>query len=520
MRGCCRNPRPPSPPPTPAPPDPPPPVLPVLSIAALNATVTEGDTGTQHATFRVTLSAPSSTAVSATWTVSGAFSGQPLPQGSVTLAPGQTQATISLPVHGDLIPEPDSDFVITLSGPQGATLGTASAAGRIIDDDPPLLVRADSAAALAAGPVVTGNVLANDQGKGLTVTTPAVALIGALGTLTLGANGQFSYAASHAQALPQGVTGTDVFTYGVRDASGATGSATLTITVTGINDPATITGLRSGSVAVTDPAAWQTGGRLVVTDPDIGESRFAAPGSTAGSHGQFTFDPLTGNWGYLLAAGSAAVQALAPGSSATDSLDVQSLDGTASARITVTITAPPPPPVEPSGVVSIRQAVQGSVSGAGTQVGVTLADGSRQVVQTDSQGRFDLPPLPETGATLDLVRSYSIGTDKLLSVFDVIALFNLVSGSAPPAVRDDPRNLIAADYNGNGIADIFDVIDLFRFVAGYAVAIAPQYVFVADAALPAATATQIPMGAQLSVFDDLSHDAFTAILRGDLAGYV
>ena len=68
------------------------------------------------------------------------------------------------------------------------------------------------------------------NGEALNVGQP---LVGTYGTLTLLANGSWSYALNNADpdtnALAQGQTATDVFTYTMADASGATSSSPLTI---------------------------------------------------------------------------------------------------------------------------------------------------------------------------------------------------------------------------------------------------------------------------------------------------
>ncbi len=71
---------------------------------------------------------------------------------------------------------------------------------------------------------------------GATVGTVGNALAGDYGVLTLNADGSYSYSPNAAaQALDDGETGIDVFSYTVSDGS-ATDSTTLTVTVTGSND--------------------------------------------------------------------------------------------------------------------------------------------------------------------------------------------------------------------------------------------------------------------------------------------
>ena len=63
------------------------------------------------------------------------------------------------------------------------------------------------------------------------------ALAGSYGSLTVNADGSYSYVVNNAnaavQALNVGQSLTEVFTYTVRDASGATSNTTLTVTIDG-----------------------------------------------------------------------------------------------------------------------------------------------------------------------------------------------------------------------------------------------------------------------------------------------
>ncbi|WP_333913560.1 VCBS domain-containing protein [Vibrio coralliirubri] len=61
-------------------------------------------------------------------------------------------------------------------------------------------------------------------------------LDGTYGTLTLNADGSYTYVANNADSLKLGEVVTDTFTYTVDDGQGGTDTATLTITVTGTND--------------------------------------------------------------------------------------------------------------------------------------------------------------------------------------------------------------------------------------------------------------------------------------------
>jgi hypothetical protein len=123
---------------------------PSLSIA--NAAVIEGDAGPTIITFTVTRSGDSNGGVTADWAATfggGAFDADagdftpatPL-SGQVSFADGETSQTITLSVNGDLGPEGDDNFTVTLSNPSlGATIADGTATGTIINDDgPPPLV--------------------------------------------------------------------------------------------------------------------------------------------------------------------------------------------------------------------------------------------------------------------------------------------------------------------------------------------------------------------------------------------
>ena len=63
-------------------------------------------------------------------------------------------------------------------------------------------------------------------------------IVGTYGTLTIGANGSYTYTADQTAAddLDANDPATDVFTYTLTDENSATATATLTITITGVND--------------------------------------------------------------------------------------------------------------------------------------------------------------------------------------------------------------------------------------------------------------------------------------------
>ena len=118
-------------------------VLPgTLSIG--NASLVEGQSGSSDMVFTVTRTDGSSGAVGATYTIvlDGTAAAGDLATatltGTVAFAAGQTSATISVPIAGDTVVEPNETFHVVLSAPTGgALLGTSSALGTITNDDLP-----------------------------------------------------------------------------------------------------------------------------------------------------------------------------------------------------------------------------------------------------------------------------------------------------------------------------------------------------------------------------------------------
>ena len=114
------------------------PVTPSLSVA--NATVTEGNAGTVSMDFKVTLSQAASSNISftvntANGTATAGSDFQALVNKQVTIAAGQTSATVSVTVNGDTAVEGNETLTLLVSGATGATIATPSATGTITNDD-------------------------------------------------------------------------------------------------------------------------------------------------------------------------------------------------------------------------------------------------------------------------------------------------------------------------------------------------------------------------------------------------
>jgi uncharacterized repeat protein (TIGR01451 family) len=113
--------------------DPPP------GLAIADVSLIEPNLGIQNLTFEVTLSAPSGLQVRVNYATADGTATSPADyharSGQLVFNPGQTSQTIDLPIVGEVEPESDETFTVTLSNPVNAALTTAQATGTIVDND-------------------------------------------------------------------------------------------------------------------------------------------------------------------------------------------------------------------------------------------------------------------------------------------------------------------------------------------------------------------------------------------------
>ncbi|WP_341486572.1 VCBS domain-containing protein [Pararhizobium sp. A13] len=263
--------------------------------------------------------------------------------------------------------------------------GDSTAAGNVLVND----TDSDNGqASLVVSAVRTGP----ESGSG-TAGTVGSALVGTYGSLTLNANGTYTYNLNNSDvdtnALADGVTVTELFTYTVRDPHGLTDTAQLTITITGTNDIVSITsGAQNGAVVEdADTTALPTdslnaAGTISFTDVDLTDGHTASFAPTAGETalGTFSLDPASEaanaangsvQWRYALNNG--ASQYLAAGQSVVEHYTVTVNDGhgsTATQVVTVTITGTNDAPVvaatDVTGAVTEQVTPVGNLTDTGT----------------------------------------------------------------------------------------------------------------------------------------------------------
>jgi extracellular elastinolytic metalloproteinase len=150
--------------------------------------------------------------------------------GQLIFPPGTTTQTINVTVNGDNENEPDETFFVNLSSPINATLVDGQGVGTIVNDDVPPTAAPDTYETpyLTTLNLAAPGVLANDSANGAPAMTALLVTSPTRGTLTLNANGSFSY-------TPQvDFVGADSFTYSAVTSAGTSVPAIVSLTVVGV----------------------------------------------------------------------------------------------------------------------------------------------------------------------------------------------------------------------------------------------------------------------------------------------
>ncbi|MFU8865870.1 MAG: VCBS domain-containing protein [Rhodobacterales bacterium] len=190
---------------------------------------------------------------------------------------------------------------------------------------------------------IEGQLLAEDA-DGDTLTYSLVDANSAPKGFTLNADGSWSFDPGNGNYdfLPEGEKLELSIDIQVSDGKGGTDTTTLTIKVTGVNDEATITGVKTGDVveagSFNDGGTPSVEGKLTVNDPDTGEAVFQVvdEDGLVGVYGTWTFESETGTWSYTI--DQIKAESLREGETREEKLEVTSLDGTATETVVVTVT--------------------------------------------------------------------------------------------------------------------------------------------------------------------------------------
>ncbi|PMP07468.1 hypothetical protein BCS94_09420, partial [Vibrio breoganii] len=207
-------------------------------------------------------------------------------------------------------------ITITLTGSNDApTVTGAVSLGHATEDTPITYTKAE----------LTANAHDLDSGDVLSIENPSVPA--SAGTVALDSSGGIVF------TPVANFNGDVTVTYDVVDSHGAKVTTTATFTVDKVADPAVIGGTVTGTA--TEDGSATASGTLTITDADSGEDHFAA-GIVPGTYGSLDLKS-DGQWTYTLDNANQNVQQLGAGVPVTDTITVQSADGTTQ-DITVTIT--------------------------------------------------------------------------------------------------------------------------------------------------------------------------------------
>ena len=221
-------------------------------------------------------------------------------------------------------------FTVTIHGTNDPAIISGTMTGSVIESG-------GIANATPGTPTATGTLTDTDVDNTpntFTAVTSPTASAGGYGTFTMTAAGVWTYTLNNAnsavQALNVGGTLTDTFTVTTVDGT----AQVVTITITGSNDAAIISGTTAGSVTEAGgvtPGTPTVAGTLTDTDVDNMPNTFTAvtsPTASAGGYGIFTMT-AAGVWTYMLDDANNAVQALDVGDTLIDTFAVTTVDGTA-----------------------------------------------------------------------------------------------------------------------------------------------------------------------------------------------
>lgn len=294
--------------------------VPNLSIS--NASTLEGDSGIGQMVFDVTLSAPTTSNVTFNYSTADIYGANyardehgaalgvatstttggdyVITSGSATIAAGQLQKTISVPVFGNTKQNPNRLFTTIISNVSGATALDSSGTGTIIDDDSATGMRLGvSDASMREGvsgnrnvSVVVSYSSPTTQSSNITVTTKDVTAKGVATSATTGGN---YVSRSVSIAIPAGTksrvvpvvitpdvnkSGTKLFNLSISSNYGSVQRATSTIELRDAQASYVRTGRRVGP-----PRIALVGDSVTANYQEIAKQQFESRGYVVYKHG-------------------------------------------------------------------------------------------------------------------------------------------------------------------------------------------------------------------------------------------
>jgi chitinase len=231
-------------------------VAPTLSIA--DVAISEGNSRSKNASFTVSLSAASASAVSfdiatANGTALAGSDYVAKSTAAMQIAAGSTSRTFTVAINGDTTVEPNETFFVNLANPVGATLADGQAMGTITNDDgsggTPTMTIADVSMA-------EGNSLSRQMTFTVKLSAPAAGPVTYNIATTNGtATSPSDYAAKSlsGQSIAPGLT-SKTFTVSVKGDTVAEANETFKVNITGVSGATLGDGQAIGTISNDDAA--------------------------------------------------------------------------------------------------------------------------------------------------------------------------------------------------------------------------------------------------------------------------
>ena len=385
-----------------------------LTEAQLLTNATDIDTNDALSASNVTIMSGSATAVdngNGTWTITPAANWTGDGQISFHVSDGVETRAIQI------------DFAV-MPGTDAALIGGQDSA----------VVTEDSAVSL----MTSGTLTISDPDAGEN-SFNASTVNGTYGSLTIDADGNWTYSADNSQAAIQSLSDGDNLTDTITIQSVDGTSHTVDITINGINDTAVISGTDSGTITEDDAATLTVSGTLTITDADSGEANFTAE-TINGTYGSLSID-AAGNWTYSADNTQTAIQSLSDGDSLTDTITVQSMDGTTH-NIAITIDG-----------INDTAVISGTDSAAVTEDDAASLTTSGALTVTDADaGEAGFSPETVNGSygslTIDTAGNWTYSADNSQAVIQSLGSSDSLTDTLTVQSSDGTTHSVLITING------------------------------------------------------------------------
>lgn len=339
----------------------------------------------------------------------------------------------------------------------------------------------------AGDATAVGNVFANDTdvdvGAILTVSevnglagNVGATIVGAYGSVVIGNDGRYVYTLDNADpdtnALAQGASANDVFTYTVTDEFGASSSSTLTIGITGTNDaPVAVADSNAGDAVVESgvnpdgtPFAGDTTavGNVLTNDTDVDTGdvmTVTSIGRFTGVYGTLTLGAL-GKYTYVLNNADPDTNVLAQNAHAQDVFHYTMRDAAGAiseSTLTIAITGTNDAAVLSSAVVAVTEGDTAAAIGASGHL--TISDVDSPVTfhaQANTAGHYGAFSIDAGGAwayAADSAHNEFVNGTMYHDAFDVVSADGTHTSVTVNILGTDDAPVVTAPVTLTAIAE-------------------------------------------------------------------